>query len=118
MWARVLEFVMACWLVLSRFIFSYDAGDVFLRVNDLVCAVLVMALAFLSFWRPLRYIHLAIIPVGLWLTALAFLQSDMLPAYRNYMVVGVLLLLFAIVPSSASEPPHTWSAYMGKARED
>lgn len=116
MWARVMEFVLACWLVLSRFIFRYAEADTFLWVNDLVCAALVMVAAFLSFWRPLRHLHLAIVPVALWLLAAAFAQPEVLPPHRNYVVVGVLLLVFAIVPSRASEPPRSWSAYMKNSR--
>jgi len=112
MWARVMEVVLACWLVLSQFIFRYDGEDVFLRTNDLACAAIVVACSFLSFWRPLRYAHLAILPVALWLLGYVFLQTQSAPPHMNYMVVGMLWMLFALVPNYASEPPQAWLRYV------
>lgn len=119
MWARVMEFALACWLALSPFIFRYDESGHDLLLNDLVCAFLITVWAFLSFWRPLEKIHLLNIPVALWLIGLAFVQESAPPPppYQNYILVGVLLLVFAIIPSRASDPPQGWSTYV-KDRND
>lgn len=116
MWARVLEFAVACWLALSPFIFRYAEKGYGSLVNDLVCACLVMTFAFLSFWDPLKRMHLLIIPVSLWLIGLAFLQEAAPPPapYQNYVVTGALLLVLAIVPSRASVPPGAWADFMEK----
>ncbi len=118
MWARVLEFALACWLALSPFIFRYDERAHDFLLHDLSCTLLVMAFAFLSFWKPLRRMHLLIIPVALWLTGLAFLHEEAPPPvpYQNYVVIGVLLLVFAIIPGDASDPPEAWTDFMKKRR--
>src|ERR1700733_6050280 len=72
MWARVVEFMLACWLAISPFIFRYPGNDMFLWANDFVCASLVALFALLSFWHPLRNIHLLTLGVALWLWCMGY----------------------------------------------
>ncbi|MGE0756204.1 MAG: hypothetical protein AB7O38_04255, partial [Pirellulaceae bacterium] len=57
MWARVIEFMLGCWLAISPFVFHH--GDNWLRWTiDWAAAVLVVTLAVLSYWPPMRRAHL------------------------------------------------------------
>ena len=110
MWARVIEVMLGCWLAMSPFIFRHAAGDRTLWVNDLFSAMAVVVLALVSFCPPLRFAHVANLIIGLWLIAFGFWASPYPtpPALQNDIVVGFLLLMFAIVPNEATQPPQTW----------
>src|SRR5207247_2056429 len=53
MWARVVEVMLGCWLAVSPFVFRHPAEERAWWANDLICALLVVALALLSVWPPL-----------------------------------------------------------------
>lgn len=116
MWARVVEVMLGCWLALSPFIFRHTADQQSFWFNDLACASAVIALALLSFWSKLRLAHLAIIAVALWLIGFGFLASlyPAPPALQNNIMVGLLLLMFAIIPNEASLLPEPWREYLRK----
>lgn len=112
MWARVVEVMLGCWLALSPFIFAHGADEPALWWNDLVSALVTMTLALCSFWRPLRYAHLGILGVGLWLVAYAYVTPPPPPpASQNHVVIGLLLLMLAIIPNDASQPPESWQEF-------
>jgi hypothetical protein len=109
MWARVVEVMLGLWLLISPFIFGHSAGNTGLWINDLVCGFLLMTLALLSFWHPLRYAHLAIGIVALWLIAFGFfVPYPAPPASQNHILLGLVLLMFAIIPNDANLPPPSW----------
>jgi len=109
MWARVVEVMFGCWLLLSPFIFGHSGDDVLQWVTDLGIGTLVITLALLSYWRPLRMIHLAILIPGLWMIAYGYIEPYPLPpAVQNNFLVGLLLLMFAIIPNEATLPPPAW----------
>ena len=64
MWARVVEFMLGCWLAVSPFVFRHGDDSV-LWATDFVAASLVIVLALLSYWPPLRYAHLGTMLVAL-----------------------------------------------------
>jgi hypothetical protein len=113
MWARIIEVTLGCWLALSPFIFRHSAEARTLWVNDLLSATIVIVLALVSFWPPLRFAHLANLLVALWLIAFGFWASSYPapPALQNSIIVGLLLLMFAIIPNEASLPPRSWRAF-------
>lgn len=110
MWARVIEVMLGCWLAVSPFIFRHSADESGLWLNDLFSALAVIMLALVSFWSPLRYAHLAIVLVALWLIGFGFWASGYPtpPALQNDILVGLLLLMFAIIPNEANLPPQGW----------
>lgn len=113
MWARVVEVMLGCWLAVSPFVFRHEPAERILWVSDLLSAFVVVVLALASFWSPLRYAHLAIVLVGLWLIVFGFLAPyPTAPAFQNDIVVGLLLLIFAIVPNEASQPPKPWLRHL------
>ena len=116
MWARVIEVMLGCWLALSPFIFRHAAEDRVLWFTDLLSATAVILFALVSFWSRLRVAHVATLVVALWLIAVGFWGSPYPapPALQNYIVVGSLLLMFAIIPNEATKPPLPWRAYFDK----
>ena len=114
MWPRLAELLIAVWLAASPWLLPMPGGaGAFLRANALVCAGLVALFALLSFRRALAKAHLLSLGVAVWLAAVAIAAPDPPPpaAYQNCMVVGLLLLLFAVVPSRASEAPSGWQEF-------
>lgn len=111
MWARVVECMLGCWLAISPFVFAHGEQTE-LWVVDFIGASAVIALALLSYWPPLRYAHLATTAVALGLILFGWLSGGITsgPAYQNHIVLGLLLLMFALVPNHASQPPISWHA--------
>ncbi len=119
MWARVIEFTLACWLAMSPFIFRHAPGEVFLWWNDLCCALVVATIGLLSFHEKLRRAHLLNLVVALWLLGVAFVRTELPapPPAQNHTVVALLLGMLAVVPSRTGEPPPAWSDFMKKRAE-
>jgi hypothetical protein len=108
MWARVVEVMLGLWLVISPFVFGH-AEQGALWINDLICGSAIVTLALLSFWHPLRYAHLAIVAIGLWLVFFGFVTpSPALPASQNHILLGLLSAMFGIIPNDANLPPESW----------
>lgn len=110
MWARVIEFMLGCWLAISPFIFTSGPQPTRAWYLDWICAVLVILFALLSYWKPTRHIHvmtglLALFMIGYGRFAYS---SPVPPACQNYIMTGLLLLMFALVPNRASHPPRIW----------
>jgi hypothetical protein len=102
---------MACgaWLIASPWILDHQPGSWFV-VNDIVSGIAVILLAVLSFFLPTRWAHIAIGVVALWLWGSAYFleQRPGPPAAQNERTIGVLLLMFCLLPNQASQPPAPW----------
>ena len=109
MWARVFEFSIACWLAMSPFIFSYTKPS-WLFVNDFTCSFLIAFFSLLSFHHRLFRMHLFNLALALWLIGLGFCASEApaAPPLQNYIVLGLILGMIAIVPSHSYLPPKSW----------
>lgn len=112
MWSRVVEVMLGCWLLMSPFIFRHAAGEVDLWTNDLVCGSAVIAFGLLSYWKPMRHAHLVSFAVGGWMIVFAYWRGfgAAPPASQNHAIVGLLLLMFAVIPNNASRPGTEWEA--------
>jgi hypothetical protein len=110
MWARVVEFMLGCWLAISPFIFRHPADEWGLWVVDWGAACLVMAFALLSYWPPLKRMHLAtaVLSIGLIAVGRFFFGEHPPAGAQNQIMIGLLLLMFALVPSHASSRPEAW----------
>lgn len=110
MWARNVEFMLGCWLAASPFIFSHPADATLLWVTDLASAALVCTLAMLSYWHPTRHAHLVMILVALWLVGFGRFgaAAPLPPGMQNEIAIGLLLVMFAIIPNRAAMPPAAW----------
>jgi O-antigen ligase len=115
MWPRVVEVMLGLWLAASPFIFRHPPDQKALWVRDLACALVVVCLALPSFWRRTRRAHLGILAVGAYLALSAFLSDANPPpaALQNDLIVGIVLLMLAILPSEATLPPPAWRGQGG-----
>lgn len=109
MWARYFELSLALWLGLSPFIMQHGRAT-WHWVHDLGFAALIAVLALLSFRPGRERSHLWLLAVSAWLVGFGWWHAHGHPdggpaVYQNWIVVGLVLLLFAVVPSSASTPP-------------
>ena len=110
MWARVVECMLGIWLWMSPFIFRHDPADAAIWINDLATGTILVVISLLSFWRPLKQAHWALLVVGAWLVAFGRLaESPPLAAgYQNHILLGLTVMMMAVIPSEASQPPDSW----------
>ena len=120
MWARVIEVMLGCWLAVSPFIFRHAPEEKVLWFNDLFSAMAVIVFALLSFWAPMRFAHIVNLVIGLWLIAFGFwaVPYPTPPALQNDIVVGLLLVMFAIIPNDATRPPRAWRDLLTRSQEN
>ncbi|HEX2254255.1 MAG TPA: SPW repeat protein [Thermoanaerobaculia bacterium] len=119
MWPRAVEVMLGLWLVVSPWIFGHWPAPP--SGSDLVAGWLVVVLALLSFWTPARRAHLGILAVAVWVAAYGYFAfpHPAAPGAQNDILVGLTLLVFAIIPSDANQPPLAWRRfYEEKARQE
>lgn len=109
MWARVVEIMTAVWLMLSPFVFHATDSSIILWI-DLGAALLIAFLSGISYWPPLRYAHwmILLVAIALVLVGRFMTPPPASPAQQNHIFVGLFLLMIAIVPNEASQPPVAW----------
>lgn len=112
MWARIGEIILAVWLLISRFIFSY--GDLRLDWGDFAAPFSIILFAALSYIERLNKMHLLQVLPALWLLYVAFTYpTPWLPfGLQNHILTALFLLMFAIIPSRALEPPRPWRKFL------
>lgn len=118
MWARHLESVIAVWMLFSWLIFRYPPELIPLRINDLICAALILLFSLATYKDRFRYLHLLNFLVGAWLigwTVYSGTGIDFGP-HQNYMVAGLLLLMLSLVPSRTKKPPMAWVEFLSKKK--
>jgi hypothetical protein len=108
MWARICELLLGIWLLYSHFLFDYK-GKV-----DLVSTFFILLFASLCFIKRLQKMHLLqIIPASLLFYVSYTYPVVPLPfSLQNFILVGLSLLLFAVIPSHASDHPEPWKKFL------
>lgn len=116
MWGRVVEIMLAVWLSLSPFLFGHYQEDQALWISDLFCAGALMVLSCLAFSEPLRRAHLGNLLIAGWLVGFGYFYGGYPAAagYQNDIFTGLTLLLMAIIPNHANQPPRDWQRFYGK----
>jgi len=110
MWGRVVEIMTAVWLAASPFFFAVQ-GDRSSLWFDLGVAFLIALFAGLSYWSPTQHAHLLTLIVSLVLILWSrFAESPPPPIQQNHIVIGLFLLMIALIPNNASQPPRMWRA--------
>ena len=101
MWARVLECLVAIWLFVSPTILPYFVHETLLQNSHLVIPFLIVIFSLFSFHSAFRKIHLVNFLLGVWLLGLGYIAYplDPLPSQENSVVVGLLIMLFSLVPT-------------------
>ncbi len=121
MWGRVVEIMLGLWLLLSPFIFEHwQRGETGLWVSDFASGGAIIVFAALSFWQPARFAHVLNLAVAFWLIAWGYFSGGYpsAPGYQNEILVGLVLIFFAIIPTNATQPPKAWrDYYLARARE-
>ena len=118
MWARIIEFTLACWLALSPFIFRIPATDCFYWMNNFICALLIALFSLLCFSRHFRKMHLLNLFVAFWLIGLAFSVKEVPipPHLQNSLMIGIILLMLGIIPSESELLAPRWRTFDSKTR--
>lgn len=109
MWGRVVEIMTGVWLMVSPFVFRAHDNP-YILWGDLGTALLIWVLAGLSYWQPTRHAHWLILLVAI---ALILVGRFVTPppasaAQQNHIFIGFFLLMIAIIPNEASQPPSSW----------
>jgi peptidoglycan/LPS O-acetylase OafA/YrhL len=114
MWARVVEIMLGFWLLASPFIFRFGGTHDGNLTNDLLCGLLIVIFGFLSFWNRTAPAHFLILLVAGWLIIFGYLAGHPAPpSAQNQIIVGLLLVMFAIIPNNADEMPEAWQKFYG-----
>lgn len=109
MWGRIIEIMTAVWLALSPFIFRVQDQPRTVAIDSLL-ALALLVLAGLSFWKPTRQAHLGILALAVGLALYGRFSGSTPPSpwHQNHIIVGLLLMMVAVVPNHASQPPQPW----------
>ncbi len=112
MWARWVELVLALWLAVSGFVFSYEEPILLWHLNELFCAFLFALFALLSFHPRFSRAHLLhIIPIC-WMVVLNYIHGYPLPPFlQNDQVLAFVYLTLFIIPSHCNLPPKSWQDF-------
>lgn len=106
MWPRVVEVLLGCWLLISPFVFrgTPSAGDY--AVSQVASGTVIVIASLLCFWRRARGARFVTLLAALWLALHGYFASVRPgpPSAQNEITVGLLLLLFAILPNDVNEP--------------
>jgi hypothetical protein len=110
MWARISEIILGVWLILSRFIFSSQDWD------GILAGLFIIFFASLSYIDKLNKMHLFQVLPAAWLLYVGYsYPTPWLPFYmQNYILTALTLLMFAIIPSNASDHPRPWKRFLNQ----
>lgn len=110
MWARVSEILLGIWLMISQVLFHVPIG------LNFALSILIVLFAALSYIPSINKLHLLqVLPAAALFTKSYIYPSADLPLFmQNDILVGLCLLLFAIIPSQASDHPRSWKRYFDK----
>jgi bacteriorhodopsin len=109
MWGRWVEILLGTWLAASPLTFGHADGSWF-HFNDMLSGGAVILLAAASFVSSMRWAHLGIGAVALWVGLSAYFGFERPgpPAAQNEITTAFLLLTVFLVPNEASQPPQPW----------
>ena len=112
MWARWCEIATAAWLAASPWIFRVTWASPWPPYADELAVAVIVLGAIASHRRATRHAHLLSLLVGLWLVLIGWIHAGYppSPANQNRVFTGLLLLMLALIPNHASQPPRDWRA--------
>ena len=115
-WPRYSEMVLGLWLIVAPWILNYGDLSVFRPVN-IAAATGILVLDILSITLYKRYAYLAVLGIALGLLVHAyFALPPEVAGTENNIIVALLLLMFAILPTEATLPPPSWRTFHDKHR--
>lgn len=113
MWARISEIVLGIWLLLTPVIFKVeDWAGVYI-------GPIVILLALMCFYEKINKMHLLQVLPAFWLLYLGYTYpTSTLPFYlQNYILVALTILMFAVIPSNASDHPRPWKRFLERTED-
>ena len=110
MWPRVVEVMFGAWLVIVPFVFRGTPEIDRFVVNAIVTGSIIIVASLASFWPPAGWARFVTLGASLWLVGHGYFAAVRPgpPAAQNEIMVGLLLLLFAILPNETNRPPLGW----------
>lgn len=115
-WPRYSEMLLGLWLIVTPWILNYGDSDVSRTVN-IAAATGILVLDILSITLYKRYAYLAVLGIALGLLVHAYFALPPEAAgTENNIIVALLLLMFAILPTEATLPPPSWRTFHDKHR--
>jgi hypothetical protein len=121
MWPRVVEAMLACWLAISPFVFRHEPEQTHLWAVDFGSALAVMAFSLAAYHPRWAWANLGTLAVAVALCAWGYVAggatSPAIPAEQNHMLSGLLLAMFAVIPTRCNEPPSRWREHFSWSDE-
>lgn len=111
MWPRISEFFFSLWLAVSWMIFGYKPNTP-LFVNDMICFVLIALFSLGSYAFALRRLYLFNLLMAIWLIVFSVFSFVGEVPRQNYVSLGLLLFIFALIPSPTERPSYDWERFM------
>ena len=110
MWPRVVEVMLGCWMLLVPFVFRASAGVEAYTTSAWISAVVIIVASTISFWHPARHFRLVTLAAAVWLALHGYFAAPRPgpPAAQNELTVGLLVILFALLPNEINRPPVPW----------
>ncbi|HVL69785.1 MAG TPA: hypothetical protein VM364_21180 [Vicinamibacterales bacterium] len=110
MWPRVVEVMLGAWLLVSPFVFRGTPQVEAYVLPTVGAGVAIVAASLLSFWHRAAHARFVTLAASLWLMLHGYFSAVRPgpPPAQNELTVGMLLLLFAILPNETNQPPHPW----------
>lgn len=112
MWPRVVEVMLACWLGVSPFVFQHDSDAFALWGIDFAAALAVLVFSLSTYHHRWRLANVGTLAVAIalcgWGYFAAGASSPPPAAEQNHVLVGLLLVMFAVIPPRCNEPPRKW----------
>lgn len=110
MWPRVVEVTLGAWLLITPFVFRDSPAMDAYATNAMVSGSIVILASLLCFWHRTDRAYFVTLAVSLWLMGHGYFAAERPgpPPAQNEITVGLLLLLFAILPTETNQPPGPW----------
>jgi hypothetical protein len=110
MWPRVVELMLACWLLMMPLVFRGTPAVGEYALNGVVSGAVIAMTSLLSLAPRLQLARLGTLAVAVWVAAHGYFAAPRPgpPAAQNELVVGLILMLFAVLPNHINQPPIPW----------
>jgi peptidoglycan/LPS O-acetylase OafA/YrhL len=108
MWPRYCEVLLALWLIASGSVLD-NSDPAQYRLVSVVAGILILILDLLSITLYKRYAYLLVLAVAFALLAFSFLLAPAeAQGTQNLVIVALLLMIFGVLPTEATQPPLSW----------